>query len=329
MSVARQCMVDLVDYAHNHPRMRIPYAFLGVVGNSSHTTGYHLGMDRLRLNKGWADYSARMTRDRAGIGMDEYAAMGFDIVSTPGYFPDHDAWLKWLTDAFLAGEAWTADIREIIGSFDGVNWYGWVTDQSTGRRYRTAANSYGDSSHRTHTHVSFLRDSVRRAKTWIFERFFNKPQEDDDMLPMQIEVDPRFAFYLDGNGEEQRIPEVPLSGIALPGLNLPGNVVPWGMGFLSFVMDGFDSLDEDGGVEVSFPEVVKLRVAIATQDDGFVHVETVTMTEVGVQYAWLPGNTQVPDGAVMITVGRMRTESGEEPSDIIIRGCLEIARRAS
>lgn len=185
MSTVPPAGKELIEFANKNPHIRVPYASLGWVADRLHKSGYHCGWDIIGNNQGWGDYSLKHWRDQNGVKMDWNAASGFDITTN---WALHDQWLKFLTDAFMRHEGWTRDIREIIGSFDGVTWYGWVTRLDT-TRYRSSANSYSDSSHRWHTHVSYFRDALHRSKLSTFTNFLAwkfpppppPPPKDNDM----------------------------------------------------------------------------------------------------------------------------------------------------
>jgi hypothetical protein len=129
---------------------------VGIVGDPAHaaTGGYHEGNDDLaRVGRLNTDYSKRESaRDRAGSN----AASAIDI----GDFRRGAVSLRSVTLGFVAacqrGDPRTGDVREVIYTPDG----------STVRRFdRLGIRSTGDSSHLTHTHISFFRDSEgRRAQ---------------------------------------------------------------------------------------------------------------------------------------------------------------------
>lgn len=135
-------------------------AALGIVGDASHTTGYHLGTDRLSPN----DYSLRAIRDRVGVSL---AASALDI----GLFPRLRELSAYLVAEAQRGAAGTGDIREVIYSPDGKVVLRW--DRERGRESAPRAGE-ASGSHRTHTHVSWYRDALLRDKTSVFGRFFKE-----------------------------------------------------------------------------------------------------------------------------------------------------------
>lgn len=136
---------------------------LGIVGGPSHiTTGtsYHLGADQLLM---WKDpYSARTARDLAGLSN---AASALDIDDD---LDELRGLSVWLVQECRKSAPDTLDIREIIYSPDGVVVLRW--DRERGVTSAPVSNS--DLSHRTHTHISWYRDSEFRDKTAVFRRFF-------------------------------------------------------------------------------------------------------------------------------------------------------------
>ncbi len=138
---------------------------LGIVGDAAHTWGYHCGRDRLfsATGHGWDDVSVRTARDRAGL---TDAASALDLGHTDKRVLR--AFTGWLIDRCRANAPETADLREVIGSLDGVN-----TIYYDRERNVVATNAAGvDSSHLWHTHLSFYRDSESRDKTGIFAPYW-------------------------------------------------------------------------------------------------------------------------------------------------------------
>jgi hypothetical protein len=133
---------------HNYLRVKtgLPANELGVVGDTSHNSsgGYHVGNDVLsNIGKLSSDYSKReSSRDRPGSN----AASAIDI----GNFARRRDITAFILAGLLAGDPRLSDVREMIYCLDGVNV----------RRFdRLGIRSSGDDSHKTHTHISFFRDS--------------------------------------------------------------------------------------------------------------------------------------------------------------------------
>jgi len=149
-------------------------AMLGIVGDAAHTTGYHLGKDRIYDGTGPGlgddDYSVRLTRDSKGL---TNAASAIDLGKLDGTYARLYDFSRWLVTQCQNSAPGTQDIREIIYSPDGqrVQRYSGVD----GKIHTGEGN--GDASHRSHTHISYFRDSQDRAKVPVFAAYW----EDDDM----------------------------------------------------------------------------------------------------------------------------------------------------
>lgn len=126
----------------------LPAVSLGIVGDAAHGNGgYHVGWDRLSQGLGVNDYSYRES-SRDNVKSD--AASALDI----GQFNFNGVNLRTfsvaLANACRNGDPRASSIREIIYSPDGVN---------VVRYDRLGIRSGGDSSHLSHTHISFFRNS--------------------------------------------------------------------------------------------------------------------------------------------------------------------------
>jgi hypothetical protein len=136
----------------------------GIVGDDSHAaagTSYHLGKDALQPDA----YSiVESSRDRNGL-TDAASALdvGWFAVTVGGKLHNLRSFSVWLVAQCKAGTADTLDIREVIYSPDGVVVKRWD---------RLGIRSTGPSSHLTHTHLSYFRDSEHRDKTALFVRYF-------------------------------------------------------------------------------------------------------------------------------------------------------------
>jgi len=142
----------------------LPNKSLGIVGDTAHDDGYHLGKDRIfgPGGKGNEDYSVRTTRDKNAL---TNSASAIDI----GGFKRLRELSKWLVAQGQANAPDTRDIREIIYSPDGKKVFRWDRQQGAA----SAAVERTPDSHRFHTHVSFYRDSEADDKTALFKRFFD------------------------------------------------------------------------------------------------------------------------------------------------------------
>jgi hypothetical protein len=133
---------------------------LGIVGGPSHVrqaTSYHLGRDQLDMSKN--PYSARTARDLAGLSN---AASALDIDDDWDFLRQFSVWLVQECQNRVSD---TLDIREVIYSPDGVQVLRWDRERGGG------PFPDSDTSHRTHTHISWYRDSEFRDKTGPFKRF--------------------------------------------------------------------------------------------------------------------------------------------------------------
>lgn len=146
---------------------------LGVVGDVNHLTGYHLGRDRIYSSTGQGDddYSVRHPRDKAGLSG---AASAIDLGKLEGSYHKLYAFSRWLVSQGQSGAPGTGDIREIIYSPDGQQVQRW---SGIDNKIHTGPGN-GDSSHRTHTHISYFRDSEQRDKVTTFAAYWNG---EDDM----------------------------------------------------------------------------------------------------------------------------------------------------
>lgn len=152
MTYAPQALLDLRHYLQ--PLTGLPDSSLGIVGDAAHIGGYHHGWDQ---RAGSGDYSwSESTRDSSHR---TNAAAAMDV----GMFARLRELSNWLVQQCSSGAADTLDIREVIYSPDG---------RTVKRWDRLGIRSTGDSSHLTHTHISFFRDAEGRDKTAVFERFF-------------------------------------------------------------------------------------------------------------------------------------------------------------
>lgn len=168
MSTAPDNLLALRDYLAL--RTGLSPVSLGIVGNIAHRSGYHLGRDRIYASGGFGDndYSVKTTRDRNGL-TDFASAM--DI----GNFPRLRSFSKWLVAEAQKSADGTRDMREIIYSPDGEIVLRWDRERGFSSAPRPGE---ADSSHLTHTHVSWYRDSRGRDQRPIFRRFFEGESPD-------------------------------------------------------------------------------------------------------------------------------------------------------
>jgi hypothetical protein len=150
-----------------------PTSQFGVVGNTAHVMGYHLGRDRIFTippGLGSADYSIQTARDKAGLSD---AAAAIDIKFESDFLLLRRLSV-WLVEHCRTNAPGTSDIREVIYSPDGTTVLRWDRQRGV-----TSAPRQGeaDNTHRWHTHVSYYRDSEARDKTAPFRRFFEGGQD--------------------------------------------------------------------------------------------------------------------------------------------------------
>jgi hypothetical protein len=141
---------------------------LGIVGDTSHVAkgvSYHLGKSQLTLGA----YSRQTARDKAGL---TEAASAIDLGKLNGSFPQLRSFSKWLVGQARVNAPGTSDMREIIFSPDGVTVLRWDRE----RGYSSLPKSgEADSTHLTHTHVSWYRDAEKRDHTTAFRPYFPVP----------------------------------------------------------------------------------------------------------------------------------------------------------
>lgn len=174
--------LDLHPTSHAYPNDLDPDE-VGIVGDTAHAqkgTSYHLGKDQLTSTA----YSRRTARDKAGLSNAASAEdVGYFKVTTPLGAFDLKHYTAWLFAECRKSAPDTLDLREVIGTVDGKTVLRW--DAERGRSSAPKAGE-ADSSHLTHTHKSWYRDSEFRdgSKAKLDERYLREIgaiQGDDDM----------------------------------------------------------------------------------------------------------------------------------------------------
>ncbi len=165
---------------------------LGIVGDSNHRAGYHLGPDRTPQN----DSSERLPRDRNGARRYPNYASAIDIGMG---FARSRSWLATLIVDCRAGEPYTRDVREVIGSLDGRE--ALYFDSQSGFR----AFAYLGSGHVSHSHVSFFRDSAEQDQSTLLRSYLEPPTLEDDMPVINKQLKSGFAY--DTSGDNRIDPE--------------------------------------------------------------------------------------------------------------------------
>lgn len=195
---------------------------LGIVGNMKHCGGYHLGADRIFgacacrpdgacvKGQGANDYSVKLPRDRAGL---TNAASALDLGRLDGKLKGLQDFSRWLVKQCQDKAPGTEQIREVIYSPDGerVQRYSGVD----GEIHRGPGN--GDLSHRTHTHISFYRDTEKQAKVLIFAPYF---YPDPPPEPPDTGVEPVQSFKVP---EERTVVKLPKGANLYDNSALAGN----------------------------------------------------------------------------------------------------------
>jgi hypothetical protein len=166
VSTAPQTLSELQDFLESVTGL--PAISLGIVGDTNHRRGYHLGRDRIfgPQGDGERDYSVKTRRDKRGLS-DSASAM--DI----GSFKGLRRMSKWIVREARKNAPDTRDIREVIYSPDGVRVLRWDRENGVDSEPHEGE---ADDSHLTHTHISWYRDREKRDKTALFKRFFDAPE---------------------------------------------------------------------------------------------------------------------------------------------------------
>lgn len=171
--------LDLHPTSHNYPNDLDPDE-VGIVGDTAHAakgTSYHLGKDQLTSTA----YSRRTARDKAGLSNAASAEdVGYFKVTTAKGTFDLKHYTKWLFAECRKSAPDTLDLREVIGTVDGKTVLRWDAERG---RDSAPRSGEADSSHLTHTHKAWYRDSEFRAKTPLDERYLREigVTEGDDM----------------------------------------------------------------------------------------------------------------------------------------------------
>jgi hypothetical protein len=149
---------------------------LGVVGDASHVgggTSYHLGKSQLTATA----YSRQTARDKAGLSE---AASAIDLGRLDGTLGNLYEFSRWFAGECMDHRTEYRDVREVIFWSTArdrvIGWSSLAPDQWI--------NDYGDLSHKTHTHISFYRDSEFRAKVPLFAPYFKTGAEIVNSYPV-------------------------------------------------------------------------------------------------------------------------------------------------
>lgn len=138
--------------------------FSGVLGDRSHTYGYHRGRSVLP----WNDYSVKLPLDRQGPSG---AASAIDLSFSTAYMKIMTKRLK--ASALDPNDNRLECVREFYGTLDGKRVYGLIKDSKTG----VWSQATSDDSHLWHIHISLFRlfcsNSAEAQK--IFDVLAGKP----------------------------------------------------------------------------------------------------------------------------------------------------------
>ncbi len=225
MTFAPPDLLAIQRYAHDKTGQ--DFDSLGIIHADPEGGGYHEGQDLL-IRQGIApgpqfpgtDYSygdapgRDLAPDSTLAGGN--AASAFDFGGEFAKFLEFNAWMR---ERMLANDPRTRDIRSMIHTLDGATVH---------RIDRTGKQSdSGDSTHLTHTHFSFFRDSLgRRDKEdnflGLLKEFFEGSEDD-----MPFATAP----------EELPTGKNVVKSYSIPPVNSGG--IPWGDAFLSVWADLF------------------------------------------------------------------------------------------
>ncbi len=202
---------------------------LGIVGDTAHAkkgVSYHLGKDQLAATA----YSARTARDRAGL---TDAASAIDLGRLDGSLDRLRDFSAWLVAQARANKPGTADMREII-------WWdpsrGAVMRWDRERGYASPPRpGEADLSHKTHTHLSYYRDSRTRDKVGAFAPYFGEEATVDQFITYRtpkVATVPAGTWLYDneacaaatGNIQVDPGRDMPVAGRTLAGVHILGYV---------------------------------------------------------------------------------------------------------
>ncbi len=161
MTFNPQNLLDVRALLHEH--LGIPLNALGIQGDTDHAENgdsYHPGRNQLISGS----YSVvESSRDRNGL-TDAAAALDIGTFSKQVAGRTHNlrTMSAWLVEQAKAQTADTQAIREIIYSLDGDEVKRWD---------RLKIRDTGDDRHRTHTHVSYFRDTEHIDKKPLYLRY--------------------------------------------------------------------------------------------------------------------------------------------------------------
>lgn len=172
MTFAPQSLLEIREEFQKHTNLS--NAALGIVRNEWDTS-YHVG-------KSWLLPGAYSVNESPRDAHPTEASSGIDI----GYFEVIGAnnkkytlrdYNRWLVNECKKGAKDTLDLREVIYSLDGEIVLRWD---------REGERTSGDSSHTSHTHESFYRDSEHNDRAAVTRRWFRDVVFGDNVTPAEF-----------------------------------------------------------------------------------------------------------------------------------------------
>lgn len=151
----------------------LPNASLGIVRNEWDTS-YHVG-------KSWLESGAysvnESPRDAHPTDASSAIDIGYFEITVGGKKHTLRDYSRWLVNECKKGAKDTLDIREVIYSLDG---------ETVKRWDREGVRTSGDSSHTSHTHKSWYRDSENRDRAAVTRRWFRDVVFGDNVTPAEF-----------------------------------------------------------------------------------------------------------------------------------------------
>lgn len=283
-----------------------PWDALGIIHATPQGGGYHEGEDLL-IAAGRApgpqyplsDYSYTDAPGRDLLPNGRLAggdaASAFDM---GGGFPRFLEFNAWMRGRLLAGDQRARDVRSMIHTLDG---------RTVHRIDRTGIQpDGGDSTHLSHTHFSFFRDSLGRRDR--DDNFMGLLKEFFGDLPA-----PAPAPAPSGEDDEEMSTGKVPAGFAFGGADGRQDDLVAGLGMGPVNGGQFGNKRIVLGLSADFAPAAGVKLRIATKADGKAWaVQTITIKAADDRYPiWLP------DGCTKVTAGRMKRDTGDQ--DVITK----------
>jgi hypothetical protein len=151
---------DAIRQLANQVIRAVPGAVLsGIVGDASHTYGYHRSRNWILASgqDGSGDYSVQLAQDKKGDGD---AAAALDVSLPPDMMK---AVTHRLIKAMRDNDGRVGAVREVFGTVDGKHVTGW--DRHNPDRPQDDSWTSSDDSHLWHVHLSFYRELATDAES--------------------------------------------------------------------------------------------------------------------------------------------------------------------